>query len=248
MERKHSIMPCNYFLENSLHGKYLYLFIYFVLFLLLFTSCGIEEYIYLYPVNTPTNTEIDNYIKFNLPVSQPNSVFTGYRIYYRIYLSDNNASTRNILIDSDWNKISQANLTPALISNILENTLSYKQLSFYKDNTETRAYPLTTDSTGLKYKIDFNISSVPNYVVLINYDSSDDTKENYFQICRNSDSQTKLLFEYPVTSSEVDDISKQTDDNEAYVQFVIVATGFNSGTIIMSEVTRLGVLILPSNQ
>ena len=207
-------------------------------------SCGIEEYIYLYPVNTPTNTEIDNYIQFVLPSSQPSSVFTGYRIYYRIYLSGNNSN--NPALESDWNRISQVNSTPALIVDLLENTLLYKELSFYKENTDERAYPsLKADSTGIKYKIEFNKAVEPNYVALIEYDTAD-TIQNYYQMCRweSVSQEAKMLFEYSTNLAGSDVSSSTTEPNKADALFIIVATGF-SGTTIMSAATRLGVLALP---
>jgi len=242
VEKRLSPNRCKHVCYGCLH-RTIFKYFFFLILSTLFLSCGIEEYIYLYPVNTPTNTEIDNNIQFTLPASQPSSVFTGYRIYYRIYLSEN--VTRTPTIETDWNLISTANSTPATLSNLLENTLSYKQVSFYEKDTEIRAYPLTADSTGWKYIIDFNISVEPYYVALIRYNSYDDVNGNYFQLCRESDAQTKMLFEYFDNLNGPDINSSSISYNTAYAQFIIVATGFNSGTIIMSEATRLGVLALP---
>jgi hypothetical protein len=73
-------------------------------------SCGIEDYIYLDPVEIINNSTV-NGAQFVLPDSSNSPYFRSYAIYYRIYLSDYNTAVITVTTNTERN-----NINPVLAS------------------------------------------------------------------------------------------------------------------------------------
>lgn len=106
-------------------------FSFFILFFLLFSGCGIQDYIFLHPVSqrlqNPSGSEdlTQQYFLFRTAdvINSTNVYYKGYEIYYRIY---NNQATLN----QDVSSISVfADSNAGLIFNWLKNTKKYHRLS-----------------------------------------------------------------------------------------------------------------------
>lgn len=109
-----------------------------LVFLLLFAfSCGIEVFIYLYPVefrsHTPSADPANNYFNFRTSdarnTSEAGAYFKGFEIYYRIYTDESEKDAKKAAINA-YNKNN-----PSLAYNYLINTQKYRRM-------------LTTDRTS----------------------------------------------------------------------------------------------------
>ncbi|GAB1482800.1 hypothetical protein MASR2M78_16160 [Treponema sp.] len=234
-----------------------------ILFITVLGSCGIDTYIYMKPVNYSTVNwdALNKQITFYLPTGQVEGYFNEYIIYYRLYHSDINKSL-SIRIDefsdispqlfSDYSRINpyttNSDSAPILLQSLFESTLKYAMLTFATKVTSSEALSsITTVGNPLdklleneKVTIDFNLlaSSLVHPTLSIGTAS--------YRILRSEVSGLIPSRDFLYSSSIAGDDVSNTSKQYVYVSFYIVAKGVDdSGTVILSNATFLGVLQLP---
>jgi hypothetical protein len=239
----------------------------FLLSVTLFSSsCGIDNYLYLYPV-TQVNTSGTTYISWYLPSTQVSGYFKYYRIYYRLYKSHFLATSSiapgdfnniNTTLYSDYTKIAPYfNLTtnaPVYVQSIFEDQLHYLELSL----EGTSLSNVLNDSllgSSLKIAFDFSLMSPNTVPVLVLYGL---TYTNYYTLLRSVVSPTPLTdkghFFYSDllynSTTDADIVADTTTGTNTYIYacFYIVAVGKDdNGSTVLSTPTLLGVVPLPPN-
>ncbi|MDR2211073.1 MAG: hypothetical protein LBO65_06345 [Spirochaetaceae bacterium] len=106
------------------------------LLVLLFFSCGIEDYIYLKPVETAYAEDISRG-RFIIPDNNGNVYFRSYTIFYRIYISD--ISLASVTTGSE-----RASINPALESH-------YSTLNPYTTNDKVSPNAIGSVFSSLRY-------------------------------------------------------------------------------------------------
>lgn len=227
--------------------------------MLLLSSCGIDEYIYLEPITSVTISASDlQKITVNLPSSQ-SIYFDEYLIYYRIYPST--TSSANSVAATNWATIYNANENyPATLETVLKN-LSFKVLGFAKSTQNASisrlGNPLSSSNINTNsinsFVIDFNLSNL-DYPSLVVNDSN-----GQYRLIRNfdltlDDKYKDLLYYDSLTYSSLTNIDKdfypisgytRAVYQYAHVQLVIVASGHDSSlSTLHSTACQLGVFRL----
>lgn len=228
---------------SRFHGT---LFLFKATVLLFLTSCGIENYIYLAPV-TSLSQEVSA-ISVTLPnAEQPDDYFTGYKIYYKIYLSF--TSLTSIITSSDF-----GNINPVMSSNYAQiapymtsdSIISMNFDDFFKNPNTLNFYPLQLEGVD-------DITSfltTPNNSFKLEKDSNNlymTISETKYPLKRSAGSENNVfLYTESITG---DDVVPRDDYNTAYVLFFIFAYGVDEyGSPIFSRPTMLGAFELPSDQ
>lgn len=217
-----------------------------------FTACGIENYLYIYPVRS-VYTSQDGLIRFVLPEDQEDigSYFRGYRIYYKIYKSP-------ILTEHNSNTFSQINVDLqshySVFSPYLSGTDNAPIGIINTFESEPRAYhileyagsanPLTGSTIhGSTVEIDFNeLQDEP--VMMISGNA-------YY--LRRSSSVVQLLptndrsFIYDKDNFSGTDVNENENGSEfAYIALYILGIGVDDNmSNAYSSPTYLGLLRLP---
>ncbi|GEM_PF-2257193 len=188
-----------------------------------FFSCGIEEYIYLFPVSNVSVNGVSSITITTPDQSSVASYFDRYLIFYRIYLSDKNLSS---VSSSDLSSI---------------NTAMASHYSYFSTYTLTANYSV----------VSYNMSDIFNqkgfYELSVTDSSVNLTSDTpvTFTLTLNSG------LRYKSRSFSKSDINKNGNDDEdvegtgqyAYVMFYIIAFGTDTGgSAIYSNPTWLGVL------
>jgi hypothetical protein len=233
--------------------------------MLLFFSCGIEDYPYIYPVPSGSVRQVmDNLIDVDIPSNNSTvSYFTHYIIFYRIYISDvdelspseSNFNTINSALNSDYNRVRQYigndNMGSSAIASLF-NTINYYPLGFNGQNAET---VLSRNVLGQTLVFDFS-SGTGDYPYL-------SVAGNEYVLMRSNGSGSFVLLpnEYFVNSDglwdsdnlvnneiNLDITAKQgVEGTNTYVSMFIVAAGLDPQTFaqLFSSPTFVGVLRLP---
>ena len=226
----------------------------------LFSSCGLETYVYLNPVEN-INSNI-NYAEIYLPSGQPFQ-FRNYIIYYRIYLSNRSEPTFateqqinnvNTTLFQDYKRLdsytANDNVSPTAIDTVFRN-LGYYSLFISPD--QTRGDPLDSVlnvAAGGTILLYFNDSQIPP---LLEYPSG---IRYYLFRANNFISQPTRLFTYSedlansVISNTVNtDLQVKTGAapvEVAYVSMYIVAFGIDENySPLYSRPTHIGIFLLP---
>ena len=213
-----------------------------IVFILFFSTCGIEEYIYLKEVESFSSNELDQYVDFTLP-EQNYSGFKNYKLYYRIYL-DFTYPANNPAISSDLSRIIQINETPSLLESVL-NSLFYREIEFGEDDTSISKInnPLTATASGKTFKINFKVSDEKKYIRM--YDSNNIETYRLFRntsVVKEEDSD--FLYYKDINGEDITNYSLYEPDR-AYAQLIIVAIGMDSNLkTFMSKATKLCVIEL----
>ncbi|ULQ59905.1 hypothetical protein K7I13_00720 [Brucepastera parasyntrophica] len=218
---------------------------FFAALLLFFCSCGIDNYIYLYPVvqalNIPSDVdEVYNYVSFRTRdetnQAENSAYFKGFVLYYRIY---NNSSARS----SDVSSINNYNEDyPATAYNYLISIKSYRKLT-----AENRR--------GLDPLIPAASNNRDVVISLIHHDLRPDGitvgAANYGMALRADNlGLPSNLFEFDEINDSDDDVTYNTnwdDENDKrwYVQFYVMAYGYDeSYKSLYSEVFDLGYITI----
>lgn len=240
------------------------LFLFILSLTLISSSCGIDNYLYLYPV-TQVSTSGTSYISWYLPSTQVSGYFKYYRIYYRLYkshipvttsISPGDFSNINTTLYSDYTKIAPYfNLTtnaPVYVQSIFEDQLHYLELSL----EGTSLSNLLNDSlpgSSSKIALDFSLVSPNTVPVLVVYGL---TYTNYYNLLRSVINPTPTTdggyFYYSdllYNSTSDADIADTTTGTSTYIYacFYIVAVGKDdNGSTVLSTPTLLGVVQLPN--
>ncbi|MCX7655455.1 MAG: hypothetical protein N2Z76_02900 [Treponemataceae bacterium] len=200
---------------------------------LVFFSCGIEEYIYLFPVSDVSVQGVNSITITSPDQSSVASYFDRYLIFYRIYLSDKNLSSASSYSD---------------LSNI--NSAMASHYSYFSSYTSTANYSV----------VSYNMSDIFNqkgfYELSVTDSSINLTSDSPVTFTLTLNSGTR----YQNRKFTKSDINKNGHDDEdvegdttttgqyAYVMFYIIAFGTDTGgSAIYSNPTWLGVLKIEDN-
>lgn len=218
-----------------------------------FTSCGIDDYIYLHPVSqglhNPSGSEelMQQYFLFRTAddLNSTNDYYKGYEIYYRIY----NSKTELNKDVSDINAFAESNT--GLIFNWLKDTKKYHRLTSELDPFSRPLVPSHTSNRDVYIRLkSFNnevISSV--FVGKLNVSSSAEQSDKIGSFIGTSYDFGKPLrtdsngltstdiqkprysFDYDNINSNDSDVSyTQSSESETkwYVQAYVFAYGYDS--------------------
>jgi hypothetical protein len=229
---------------------------------LLFFSCGIEDYPYIYPVPAGNiRSSLDNWVEIQIPPDNSN-FFTHFIIYYRIYISDSPSATNFPSINSalvyDYNQISpyigNANIGGSAIPNVFRNR-NYFLLTLEGTNIDT----LLSESNAIRNrKLIINFGYGKNPYLALDADAG-----TGFLLHRNGSSFELMPTNgYFKNSGEIRNLNNITASNinndvadnpnassreYTYVAMFIVATGLDPQTFaqLFSTPAFIGVFKLP---
>jgi hypothetical protein len=239
----------------------------FMLILLIFFSCGIEDYPYLYPVPSGNITrELDYYVAIQIPDDNSSvSYFTHFTIFYRIYISD-------AVLPS----LSQADTDLTILQRINSQLYNhYMQVRPYIRNDSMGSSSIASLFRSINYfplvleaqNIDTVLSrNVLGQTLIINFANGRSPylaiNGNEYVLRRNGSGSFQLIPSngYFINSQDIrnpeylsNNVNRDVTDNpnvsrnNTYVAMFIVATGLDSQTFaqLFSSPTFIGVLRLP---
>jgi len=205
-----------------------------------FSSCGIENYIYLAPVSPPNQTSQDE-IPVILPNGdQPDIFFSGYSIYYKIYTSTTQPPTTvitssnfkdiNETMASDYSKIAPYLSADAVYS--INMDAFFSGLNYYPLNIKDGTIVSLLNGTNSF----FSLQKTNEFVININSAS--------YPLVRSVPNRPPFVYSSEIAGNDVNLIDSHTS---AYALFFIFAFGVDEyGASIFSRPTMLGVLQLPN--
>jgi hypothetical protein len=234
-------------------------------------SCGIEDYIYLYPVQDGNiNVRLTEYASIRLPSADlaDNLYFTNFAIFYRIYVSDilisalitpgEQMRTINTTLYSDFNSIypsSSSNSSSTSVNTSvgsLFSTRRYYELELEGANIES---VLDSGALGLEMSIDFpsQINIKPSLTIGgVSYilwrstgnDTFNPVPDRYFI---NSDELNRTENAVSTVNGDVVDKAGISGKRYAYVSMYIAKIGRDTNTLatIYSSPTFIGIFKLP---
>jgi hypothetical protein len=211
-------------------------------------GCGIETYVYLYPVTQLPNgypssdDESNNFFQFKTSDSDNsgNSYFRGFEVFYRIY---NNIDTRN----SDVSTINTYNdNNPTTSATYLLNTKNYHRMVYSARQTDIPLIP----GTGSDRTVSIRLFAQTKYYPCFTFDGSTGTSVSSNIPERTHNSGTSYEPFYKTGDVTMGDISSSDDDvtytsssgtTTWYVQAYVAAYGYDeSYKAIYSEIFNLG--------
>ncbi len=219
-------------------------------------SCGIEVFIYLYPViywyGQPTDTPEYNRFKFRTSdernTDEAGPYFKGFEIYYRIY---NNTST----LTTTRNSINSYNSSnPALAYNNLINTRNYRRLLSGNRTYESPLIPGAADNRIVEIRFfDYDVTPAgvyvrndPSGVILFDYGIP-------LRSVRGDDDAYPAPFEFDDIDDGDDDVTWSStwddeNDKKVYVHAYVLAYGFDASyKQLYSELFDLGYVTIPED-
>ena len=205
--------------------------------ILLFSSCGISSYIYIYPPIAGSNLSFSHDYRNN---KDPNYITLGYDIYYRIY--DNSDSSQfynkpdsevtDILV-SDGNKFFTSSNINKLISRNFDNDTLYRPIKHFSNDKEATYSPppilpidnseSSNESFFVNILLNDNIKEKPYLHTEAPYSSSTLPETIYFQRYLSS-TESKTFTSFAVSDS---DVHETLSGNEVLVAFFVISYGFS---------------------
>jgi len=191
--------------------KFIFIVVFFVL---LNISCGIDEFYFMPQVSEgwiERNSNTD--AKISLP-SINQTYASGYRIFYRIYLSDDNGGTfpDNTNFNSSFNS-------------------DYNSLLRFIDPTNTTSVPsVNTFSDSRYYEIDYSISTSGGLVSII----FPTAQREFPMISINNGTETRILRSPVVT--DMLELSPENSSNPVHERFFRNTSGLNNNSNATSSV------------
>jgi len=206
------------------------------------SGCGIDEYVYLYPVTNPHLPSADlanNYFSFktsdNKNSDEASGYFKGFEIYYRIY---NSESTRN----SDVVAINNYNSdNPSSAYSYLINTKNYCRMSCAVRPVD---FPLIIESTIDRIVV---ISLGQSNKTLGIFVDGDTSLYGEARRTNNGTSEEEKIFDFEEIDNGASDFtySSSGESDIVYIQAYAVAYGYDqSYKSIYSELCNLGYVTL----
>lgn len=214
-------------------------------------SCGIEEFVYLFPVDfreySPSDDPTYNNFAFRTSdtknQNEAGDYFEGFEIYYRIY---NNESVRS----TDASAINNYNDDdPAIAYNFLKNTKKYVRLLNTVYKRRTPLIPAATENRTVRIRLIRYTDILPSFIL---EDMDGNIIEDFGRPLRSvSDTlgSDPTLFEFDEIGDGDDDVTWSTwtdeNDKQLYVQAYVMAYGYdNSYKQLFSELFYLGYITL----
>ena len=231
----------------------------------LFFSCGIEEYVYLEPVEITDSTGVDHG-SITIPGSVYNRYFRYFTLFYRIYMSDQHFSTvtadgqRQMLnpsLASHYRTLEpytvSETVSPSAIGSVF-NRLSYYQLWASRDGSVPISMQHLLNNSevnqGDVINLYFQVNNIP-------YFTRSNNPSDHLYLFRDSiitPSSERLFFapDFKITNDAANpDVSRNIGSGSsgeiAYVSIYILATGIDDNySIIYSRPKHVGIFLLPN--
>ncbi|MHB9291900.1 hypothetical protein Holit_00987 [Hollandina sp. SP2] len=230
-----------------------------------FSSCGIEDYAFLYPVSGRVNVELNSKATIILSMAGVSSYFTHFTIYYRIYISavslsgnigQGDLSTLNPTLANDYGAFlpytSNTDTISTSIGSLFRNR-NYYALTVEETNIEDI---LSSNSQNKTLTLDF--IQVPGTIPVLSIDNTAYTlqrstgnglfspvpQDRYFfnTLELNSNANVASLINADVAALS----GTAADVRYTYVSLYIVATGIDPNfSPIYSAPTFIAILRLP---
>ncbi len=245
-----------------------------LIFLFVFLSCGVEDYIYLDPIPAGNvRTGANNVVEITLPNSlNQSSYFRYYSIYYRIYLSkleivgtvsEGNLNDINPVLKAHYDYIKQFTNVTASNTNISPSNIeytfrsrNYNKIAVAGTNIESL---LNTTADGGLLQLDFydtgsspdpllKLNGVP-YVLSRSLDSGTfNPKPDGNYTFKNSREMRDYTFIQDY-NKDVQAYANDTTTEYCYVSIYIVKVGAdNNWSPVYSFPTYIGIFLLPIDQ
>lgn len=230
-------------------GRGKFTFILGIVAMVAFAACGIETFIYLYPVTyrdfEPSEVSTNNYFSFRTSdeknESESSGYFRGFEIYYRIY---NNKSTL-ISEKSDINNYNENNPTTAY--DYLMKTRKYQRLSCAVRPTDIPLIPASDENRSVIVRLVQYNDQAPQISV-----QGDSSRFGKPLRTNNGTLDTDKLFDLDeIDAGDSDFSNNSTWDTTtagkklAYVEAYVVANGYDeSYKSLYSELFELGYITL----
>ncbi|MDR1029537.1 MAG: hypothetical protein LBL76_01540 [Treponema sp.] len=240
-----------------------------LLFLFAFSSCGIEDYAFLYPVSGYIEVELNSKATITLSLAEVSEYLTHFTLYYRIYISavplqgrisQGDLSTLNPSLDTDyraiWPYTANADTTISTSVGSLFRNRSYQSLTVEGADIENLLSPNSRNKT-----ITLDFIQVPGSIpVLIIDDVSYNLRRSTGDGLFNPVPQDRYFINTPElntnanvssgVNADVAALSGSTADVRfTYVALYIVATGTDANfSPIYSAPTFIAILRLPEQE
>ncbi|MDR3343005.1 MAG: hypothetical protein LBT14_09535 [Treponema sp.] len=232
-----------------------------------FVSCGIEDYVYLYPVSAGNiSVELNSEATIRLPAIDTNEYyyFSCFTIYYRIYISDSLQSghidegimsTLNPTLYSDYNAFLPYINSETTISTSIGTLFSNRNYRSLTLEGVTIDDVLSKDSLGKTIILDFppTPGTIPGLII----------NDTWYNLRRSNGNgsfsplpENRYFLNHPDLNSSVNasstinadvaNISTAAEVRYTYVSLYIVVTGIDSNfSPIYSTPAFIGILRLP---
>jgi len=239
--------------------------------LLYFSACGIDTIYYLPQVsegsiNTTFNTDATVSLR-----SLSEVYASGYRIYYRIYISNHDTGAAEILLESQRRDINIYLNNDFTAFYPYTDPISYSSLPDSNTFNNRNYYELELEDAdisdevlsknGVSFRLSFPLRSGEHPRLVIPDRIGTDGEEYTRYLFRNNASSTTMLpdrYFFYSTDLDVetnhtfsinnDVIRNSAGSDHAYVSMYVVAVGFNmtNFTSIFSKPTHIGIFKLPN--
>jgi hypothetical protein len=241
-----------------------FLFCWCLLFLFAFSSCGIEDYAFLYPVAGYIEVELNSKATITLSIAEVSEYFTYFTLYYRIYISavplsgrisQGDLSTLNPSLDADYRAIlpytTNADTTITTSVGSLLRNRNYQPLTLEGTNIENLLSPNSRNKT---ITLDFMQGTIPVLIIDdVRYNLQRSTgnglfdpvpRDRYFlntpELNTNANASSGVNADVAALSGSTADV------RYTYVSLYIVATGIDANfSPIYSAPTFIAILRLP---
>ena len=217
----------------------------FICTVITLSGCGVDEYVFLYPVtnpHVPTADPLFNYFSFTTSdkknTDEASGYFKGFEIYYRIYNSESGR-------DSDVVAINNYNSdNPSSAYSYLINTKNYCRLSCAVRPVD---FPLIPESTSNRPVVIGLGQSIQTFVISVAGDSS-----LYGEPRRTNNGTTeadkRFIFDEIDNGDSDYTYSSSGKTDTVYIQAYALAYGYDqSYKSIYSELCNLGYVTIVDN-
>ena len=205
--------------------------------ILLFSSCGISSYIYIYPPIAGSNLSFSHDYRNN---KDPNYITLGYDIYYRIYDNSDTDNSKfynktgsevtNILVKDGNDFFTSGNINKLISRNFNDDSL-YRPIKHFSNDKEATYSPppiLPVDNSVISNKtflvnilLDNTRLKEPYLETVAPYDSKTLPEIIYFQRYL-SNTENKTFTSFSVTDS---DVPETLTDYNILVAFFVISYG-----------------------
>ena len=223
---------------------------------IVFFSCGLEEYVYLNPVEN-TITTGDTSAVIILPSGQ-HPLFRRYQIFYRIYLTDNisrytfsnenEMEDINLALRNDYRILRPYTSIDSVSSTTIETVFErrmYYSLFESANGTDTQSVVPILDQASGTLTINFSDTEIPTII----YTPAPPVPNFLFRGNYTSNANRLFLFNTNLTAASLDVQEKigSATAVAAYVSMYIVASGLDGNySPIYSRPTHIGIFHLPA--
>ncbi len=211
--------------------------------LLISSSCGLEDYPYLYPASGVTESSSTT-LDFSHNPENSTDYFLGYEVYYRIYDGTSSSASSVAGTDSSYIESSWTSVTPDVILARLKAKGYTRLIHLKSDLTTVQAAPFVKFSSSISSGYcSFTLDQTGTAVIQVN----GSTTENFYARRNSTNSSTGVYRTFGDFTKDDDcdftstGVAASAKAAYAYVQAYVFAYGVNSATLdtVVSTPKRL---------